>query len=226
MQNVMNEQKGYSLIELMIAMAIASIMMVVIYQAHNSQIRASVTQSEVLNMQQNIRAAMYYMERAIRMAGFDPGGGARAGVNDDFPNPFQAIGPAILANYLAFTVDANENGTIDVNDSELFAYRLNGDRLEQFSTGAVQWQPIAENVDAVNFVYLDRDGNPTNAPTDVRSIQVTMVVRSGDSVPAYMIRHVDDNVYTNQQGDVILGQQNDNFRRMRLTSEINCRNLY
>ena len=226
MQSLIKEETGWTLIELLISMAIASIMMVVIYQAHNSQIRASVTQSEVLNMQQNTRAAMYYMERAIRMAGFDPGGGADAGVNDDFPNPFQAIGPAILANYLAFTVDANENGTIDVNDNELFAYRLNGDRLEQFSTGAVQWQPIAENVDALNFVYLDRSGNRTNAPTDVRSIQVTMVVRSGDSVPAYMIRHVDDNVYTNQQGDVILGQQNDAFRRMRLSAEINCRNLY
>jgi type IV pilus assembly protein PilW len=226
MQSLLTEEKGFTLIELLISMAVAGIMMTVIYQAHNSQIRSSVTQSEVVNMQQNIRAAMYYMERAIRMAGFDPGGGAAAGVNDDFPNPHEAIGPAILANYLAFSVDANENGTIDVNDSELFAYRLNGDRLEQFSTGAVQWQPIAENVDAVNFVYLDNGGNTTSAPTDVRSIQVTLVVRSGDSVPAYMIRHVDDNIYTNQQGDVILGQQNDNFRRMRLTTEINCRNLY
>lgn len=226
MQRVMTEEKGLTLIELLIAMAIAAIMMTVIYKAHDSQVRSSVTQNEIVNMQQNIRAAMYYMERAIRMAGFDPSGSADAGLNDDFPNPFQAIGPAMLANYLAFTVDANENGTIDVNDSELFAYRLNGDRLEQFSTGAVQWQPIAENVDAINFVYIDRNGNTTTAPTDVRSIQVTLVVRSGDSVPAYMVRHVDDNVYTNQQGDVILGQQNDNFRRMRLTTEINCRNLY
>jgi type IV pilus assembly protein PilW len=222
----LSENSGLTLIELMIAMAVAAIMMTVIYKAHDAQIRSSITQSEVVNMQQNIRAAMYYMERAIRMAGFDPGGGASAGLSTDFPAPHQAIGPAILANYLAFSVDANENGAIDVNDSELFAFRLNGDRLEQFSTGAVQWQPIAENVDAVNFVYLDKNGNRTAAPTDVRSIQVTLVVRSGDSVPAYMMKHVDDNVYTNQQGDVILGQQNDNFRRMRLTTEINCRNLY
>jgi len=221
-----NDQKGMTLIELMVAMAVSLVMLFVIYRAHDSQGRAHVTQREVVNMSQNIRACMYFMERAIRMAGYDVSESAGAGFEDPFPGGFAAIGPRILSNYVAFSVDADSNGTIDVNDQELFAYRLNGDRLEQFSTGAITWNPIAENIDALNFVYVDEDGNRTTNPSEVRAVQLTIVTRSGDDVPIFMQQRVDSRVYTNQQGDVILAQPNDNFRRMRLAAEVNCRNMY
>ena len=220
------DQKGMTLIELMVAMALSLIMLFVIYRAHDTQVRSHVTQREVVNMAQNIRACMYYMERSIRMAGYDVSDSAGAGFSQQFPGGFQAIGPSMLSNYLAFSVDADDSGTIEANDQELFAYRLNGDRLEQFSTGAITWNPIAENIDALNFVYLDEDGIRTTMASEVRAIQLTVVARSGDDVPVFMQRRVDNNIYTNQQGDVILAQPNDNFRRMRLAAEINCRNTY
>jgi type IV pilus assembly protein PilW len=215
-----------TLIELMVAMVVSLIMLFVIYRAHDTQVRAHVTQREVVNMSQNIRACMYYMERAIRMAGYDVSESAGAGFENAFPGGFGAIGPRILSNYLAFSVDADDSGTIDANDQELFAYRLNGDRLEQFSTGAITWNPIAENIDALNFVYIDETGNRTSTPSDVRAVQLTIVARSGDDVPIFMKRRLDTTAYTNQQGDVILAQPNDNFRRMKLAAEVNCRNMY
>ena len=55
-----------------IAMVISGIVMATIYSAYTSQTRAYQIQDEVSVVQQNLRAAAYYMEREIRMAGYDP----------------------------------------------------------------------------------------------------------------------------------------------------------
>jgi type IV pilus assembly protein PilW len=207
MSRILNDNKGLTLIELMVAMAIFAIMGILVFQIHDSQSRMYVVQRQTAGLQQNIRAAMYFIGRDIRAAGYDRDGSAGAGFVEPFPDfsgsggaDYSFIGPAMQANYLAFSVDADANGTIDGNDDELIGYRLNGDRLEKFSTGAVQWQPIIENVDALNFVYLDADGNVTANAADVRSIEVTLTADSGPTA-----REVP--------------------RQMTLTSEFKARNL-
>jgi type IV pilus assembly protein PilW len=64
------KNKGFTLIEVMIALAIIGIVMGSAYSIMDSQRKAATTQSEVVDMQQSLRAAMYYMERDIRLAGF------------------------------------------------------------------------------------------------------------------------------------------------------------
>ncbi len=63
---------GFTLIELMVALAIASVVMAGIYSMFVMQQRTQVAEKVVVDMQQTVRAAMYMMERDIRMAGFDP----------------------------------------------------------------------------------------------------------------------------------------------------------
>jgi type IV pilus assembly protein PilW len=63
---------GFTLIELMVAIAIASVVMAGIYSMFIMQQRTQVTEQVVVDMQQTLRAAMYMVERDIRMAGFDP----------------------------------------------------------------------------------------------------------------------------------------------------------
>jgi len=106
------------------------------------------------------------------------------------------------------------------------------------------WQLVAANIDALNFVYLDVSGNDltdytTNPPAvpasqiaNIRSVQISIVARSGAVSPALANRIVDDHVYTNQRPatenspwHIILPAQNDNFRRSCLTSNVLCRNL-
>ena len=92
-------------------------------------------------------------------------------------------------------------------------------------------QPVTviENVDALNFVYLDQNGNRlddgggnvTTNRANIRSVEVSIVVRASREDPAY----TDNNAYSNQQGDVILAAQNDHFRRRLQTMRIACRNL-
>ena len=101
------------------------------------------------------------------------------------------------------------------------------------ATGAGTLRALAENIDAINFVYLDGANPPAVIPTpvtaaglpDIRAIQITIVARSGENIPGIFYRQTDNRVYQNQQGTVILAAQNDAFRRQLLTAEVKCRNL-
>jgi prepilin-type N-terminal cleavage/methylation domain-containing protein len=218
---------GFTFVELVIAIGISGIVLAGIYAMYRSQLRSHNTQRHVVEMQQNIRAAMYYLERHIRMAGYDPLRSANAGVGAPFPSPFQNEGGTILANYISLTTDADSDGQIDnSSDDELVAFRLNGSRLEKFSTGAIRWQLIADNIDALNFVYLDGSDPPapTWDPNQIRSVQVTLVARGGQANSGSYIKDVSPTAYTNQRGDVIFGATNDGLRRIRLSCEVFCRN--
>jgi len=63
-------RKGFTLLEILIAMVVASIVMAAIYSVYRSQTQTHRTQQLVVQMQQNMRAALYLMESDIRMAGY------------------------------------------------------------------------------------------------------------------------------------------------------------
>lgn len=65
------EKSGFSLIEVMIAMAVASILMIAIGSAYWAQSKTAREQQVVVEMQQNMRAAMHLIRRDIMMAGYD-----------------------------------------------------------------------------------------------------------------------------------------------------------
>ncbi|MBN1625939.1 MAG: prepilin-type N-terminal cleavage/methylation domain-containing protein, partial [Deltaproteobacteria bacterium] len=69
---IQNPDKGFTLIEILVALAISGIVMAGIYSAYYSQQRSYEVQEQQVAIQQNLRAAMYFMEREIRMAGCDP----------------------------------------------------------------------------------------------------------------------------------------------------------
>jgi type IV pilus assembly protein PilW len=234
----LNDKRGFTLVELLVAVTISVIVLSGMYAAYQMQLRSNITQEAVVEMQQNIRGAMYFLERDIRMAGCDPTCGSGAGIQ------------TALANSLAFSMDItggqgdgldNDNdGTVDEDDESRFPDGDTNDNGEQVryelrnhTDGSISLgrdtgsglQPLARNIDAVNFVYLDRNRMPTVDLTAIRTVQVTIVARSGREVPVLMNKITDNQVYTNQQGQIILPAQNDNFRRIVLTASIQCRNL-
>jgi prepilin-type N-terminal cleavage/methylation domain-containing protein len=73
--------RGFTLMELMIAMAIASIVLASIYRVYQTQQKAFTTQQLLVEMQQNARSAMTLMKREIRMAGYKPA--ASDGIDND-----------------------------------------------------------------------------------------------------------------------------------------------
>ena len=62
--------KGLTLIELLVAMAISSILIAAIYRTFIGQHKTYMVQEQVVDMQQNVRVAINRMMREIRMAGF------------------------------------------------------------------------------------------------------------------------------------------------------------
>jgi type IV pilus assembly protein PilW len=236
MQSINTSPKGFSLIELMVAMAVASILIAGIYSFYQSQLKSQVTLQELVDMQQDARVGMYMMTREIRMAGFDP---ANTGATIRTAN----------AGQIAFDSDENDDGVIDVA-TERFYFALSNDadgdgiadgtpcNLERGSwdngLNPVALSPVALNIDALNFVYLDGagtvldddgKGNVTANMAAIRSVQITLVARSGENIRGLMYRENDIRSYTNQQGTVLLDAPDDDFHRIRLTASVKVRNL-
>jgi type IV pilus assembly protein PilW len=234
-----NNHKGFSLIELMVVMAIASIVMAGIYMFYQSNLRSYITQQTLVDMQQDMRAAMYMMTREIRVAGYDPSRSTAA--------------TFLIASTAEVQFQLDDNGDGDFDDggggddpNEQVRYVLSNDadgdgvadgtpcNLER-QEWADPVQVVALNIDALNFVYFDRDGNdlidpatgsvPADDIRDIRSVQITIVGRSGAQLPVLFNSGTDNTSYTNQQGTEILGAQNDEFHRIRLTSEVKVRNM-
>ena len=218
----MRWDKGFTLIELLVAMAIAGVVMAGIYSAYSSQQRSYIVQEQVAGMQQCLRAAMDLIEREIRMTGYDPYRNSGAGI--------------IVAgvNNISFTFvadddlydndgdgDTDESGELKTIRYSLYDSGSDGDNDLGRKVGAGTNKPVAENIDALDFVYLREDGTPTADVSEMRSIQITVVARSDRVDP----RNTDTAIYTNQQGIAILGPKNDNFRRKLLTAQVYCRNL-
>lgn len=226
---------GFTLMEIIIAMAVGSIVMAGTYTIYNTQVKFHTAQEEVVGMQQNLRAAIYFMVSDIRMAGYDPDQTAGASIVTASPAE------------LLFTKDLNEDGDF-FNDSpppamdknEQIRYALsddddddgiadglptennNGDTCNLGkASGAGSLQPVSENIDALNFVYFNGSGAITATVSQIQSIQITIVARTGRRD----INYTDTRSYTNPQGTVILPAQNDNYRRRMLTQTVKCRNL-
>ena len=208
-------ENGFTLVELLVAMAISVIVMASIGYVYYTQQKSYVAQEQISAMQQNLRAAMYYMEREIRMAGFDPTQSDTPGIQTASPNTMRFTlditddtdtGPPD-----GDTGDANEDITYSLADKD-------GDGDNDLERNG---NLIAENIDALDFVYLDSNGGPTATISDIRSVQVTIVARTGKGDPGF----TNNTTYLNQQGTTIYTAPGDNKRRRRLTTTIKCRNL-
>ena len=219
-------KSGFSLIEVMVAMTVAIVVIAVVMGAMVSQQKNHVTQESLIDMQQGLRAALEVVGSELKMAGYDPTGTAGSAIvlADTADLQFQIdrnadgdwdAGEAIR---LALTNDANRDGIADGTPCDL-GRGLDGGAL----------QVLAENIDALNFVYFDSNGNVLATPVAdlgaIGSIQVTLVARSGAVLPGFFKRQRDNKTYHNRQGDVVLPAPNDDFRRLEIVHEFKGRNL-
>ena len=235
----MNNRSGFTLVELLISLTLVSLVMTAVYSSYRSQQKTYLVQNQMAGMRQNIRAALYYMERELRMAGCDPTGNAGAGVVIANDNTIQFT--MDITGGESDLKDNDSDGTIDEAAEDIYpdglttgtdediTYALNdnngdGDTdLERTDNGVTRL--IAENIDALDFVYLDKDSAvlaaPVADPSDIRAVQITVVARTGQGDSNYS----NGIAYQNKQGTVILTAQNDSFRRIMMTTHIKCRNL-
>ncbi|MGB9499055.1 MAG: prepilin-type N-terminal cleavage/methylation domain-containing protein [Dissulfuribacterales bacterium] len=248
-------KNGFTLVELLVAMAIASIVMAAIVSAYQIQVMGKNTQEIITDMNQTARAALEIMAQEIRMAGCNPKGidenaNGRPRIItaspgelifsldiDDNLNTKQPDGDCCDSNEVIRYCLTNDAAGDGINDSIASGVECHlgretgpGNDPDLACGGVSGLQPLARNVDVLNFVYLDEDGVVIGAPVgvndlkDIRSIEITLVARAGKESGGFLYSYTNKDTYKNQQGTEILSAQNDRFRRLQLTTTINCRN--
>ena len=156
-------QRGFTMVELMVAMLIGVIVLAAIYATHNLQQATYRNQTMVTNTQQNLRGAMYMMQRDLLMAGYDPTSSGRFGIEDITKlNNNSAIeitadnGPGASADN--GTVDAGETIAYQIFDSPQTSTVGNFDLGRSVDGGDPVL--IAEGIEALGLAYAyDADGD-------------------------------------------------------------------
>lgn len=175
----MRNQKGFTISELLVAMTISGIVLASVYSMYVSQVRSSKITEEVSNLQQNLRAAMYHVERELRMAGYNPTrspSGAFGFTNISSPTSVQ------------FTMDlVTENGVLETGETITYSFNAADNTL--LRNGGAGDQVVADNISNVSFTYLDINGNTTADRTAVRSVDVTLTA-SGDGHTRELVSRV------------------------------------
>jgi type IV pilus assembly protein PilW len=154
-----NDSNGFTLIELMIYMALFGVIMGAVYTSYKGQLDSYVLQRDVAEMQQNIRTALYLMDREIKMAGLNPTAAAGIGIT------------AAESNRLVFSMDF-EGGACDGLDND------NDGIVDEGCNGAddngnglideadeAEWFDGAANLADEQVTYVlsnDADGNGRN----------------------------------------------------------------
>jgi type IV pilus assembly protein PilW len=173
----MKTNAGFTLIEVLVAMVVTMIIMAGAYSAFLSQQKSTVVQTNVSDIQQNLRAAMDFLSRDIRMAGYagpTHGGTASFGFVDVRFSDFSGTPDSGTKDqgFLQFTWDTDDNNTLD-DAADMITYSLSdtstvapGSIALMREIGSAGRQPMAGYVIALGLAYaydynqdgeLDRD---------------------------------------------------------------------
>ena len=255
------QQPGFTLVELMVALTLGLIVSMTIYKAFISFASVARGQEQKIERTQNMRVGITYLAREVRLAGYvgsfrnlDLEAGIISAEKDSLRITRDLTGGEDDA------LDNDGDGEIDEADEAAFGDGDLEDNYEDViftlagpnSNGSFDLQQvdlngasdtIIENVDALNFVYLDERGIPLAVPADgrsvattpevsrrreIRSVEITMVVRTTNEDYSYQEnRAFRNNQDSNGDGlhDLVLAAFGDNFKRQLITATVKCRNL-
>ena len=269
------EDKGVTLIELMIALMMSGILIAALYRTFIGQQKTYTVQEQVVDMQQNVRGSIHRMMSEIRMAGFGSVGDVLSGgvngptevitsppSNNSITNnnsitivggfkqvsklKEQAAGGQSQVT-LASAADASQfdgaahhfisiggiesnivssraGATLTLSNPLKLTHKVSVpifkiqaitylcgvsdgkpvlQRNENTGGGA---QPLAENIENVQFEYFDSNGNPTGIASNIRMVRVTVTARTDMSDPqfagvgGYRRRQIASNIYIRNMG--------------------------
>jgi prepilin-type N-terminal cleavage/methylation domain-containing protein len=259
---VLNKKNGVTLIELLIALVLSSILTAVLYRVFISQHKTYTVQEQVADTQQNVRIAMGQMTKEIRMAGY--GGDLLSAFGDvngftDIITPSSDAITILLADEVGVLKENTAKGThqLKVTNAAIFnsdkkkylclngldnylvqditadtitltAPLREGHPINQpvYLVKAISYylgvsggkavlrrnentggggQPLAENIESLEFNYLDTNGNVTLNPPDIRMVKVAVTAKTNMLDPGL--------------------QGGDGYRRRTLSCNIRVRNI-
>ena len=138
-------EEGFTMVELLISILVSTIVLGAISAAFVLQNKSYAKQEQVVDVQENARAALQLMTKELLMAGYDPSGNANAGilVADD--------------DRVQFTMDLDQDEAV-TGSGENITYALDTTENQVTRTsGGGSAQPIGESIQALSFKYFDSD---------------------------------------------------------------------
>jgi type IV pilus assembly protein PilW len=164
----MRSEKGFTIVEILVALAIGAIVMAAAYSMYISQQKSYQINEEVVALQQNLRAAMYFLERDLRMAGYNPTRSTSVYFGfTDIALPSPAL--------FRFGTDTSEDGVLDPGETVTYSWENNS--LKRDTGGGAQ--VIADNISGVSFNWFNRDGGTPANGSEVRRVGVTLTASDG-----------------------------------------------
>ena len=178
MKSVEN-QIGFTLVELIVAMGIGMAMIAAVTTTFTSQTRFYDSQEQINEMQQNARGAMDVIARELKVAGYKnnngtaPIGLTASGVNYDTSN-------------LVIQADLDGNNTIDTGSGSLenISYSFDSaNRRIKRRLGTAASDVLAENITNFTFIYLKADGTTATLASQIRQVKITITARTAKINP-------------------------------------------
>jgi type IV pilus assembly protein PilW len=202
--NKMSKSSGFTLVELLVAMAISGIIAGAIFTAFLSQQRSYLAQEQVSEVQQNLRAALDIMTRDIRMAGYSRGAPG-FGITDISPRDIDDnIDVTVTGNgSFEFTADIDDNGTVSSGETIYYCVYdfpvASPDGITDLgrNSGGGR-QLVAENIEALGLAYafdMDGDGVLDTYNAGGNDQVIWAVDSDGDN-------YLDKNLDTNGDGNI------------------------
>ncbi len=163
---VIAANSGFTIAEVLVALAIMLVVMGGIISLFASLGRSYTTQNVAAGVQQVARAGIDIMAREIRMAGFNPLNINSIGIVDALPNRIR------------FQYDTNLSGMIETGAKEDVAYLLNASNqlIRQRDNNPGTNISLVDNVDDLQFRYLDADDADTTVLSAIRSVEISLTV--------------------------------------------------
>jgi type IV pilus assembly protein PilW len=173
-------------------MAIGVMLLAAVYGVFAIQNARFATEEQIAEMQQNARAAIDLMSREIRMVGYDPDGDLSANII------------TATAGTLSFSMDVDGGGGVYAPVTVTYNLDTTNRRITRTYGGSGS-QPMAENIDNLQFKYYDSSGTETAVVSKICQIQIDLTARTSRADPKYSL--------------------NGGYRTCRLTSMVKARNL-
>jgi type IV pilus assembly protein PilW len=186
-----NTKQGFTLVEILVALAISSVVISGVIYSYIGQQKSELSQTQLVEMQQSIRAAMYMLAHDIRMTGYDRHRAFSAGITNagDGSN-----GCPLTLTYVEGDTDTNPGSLTTLSyvledasgDGDLDIVRIDHNDPTPTTPQDFEEITIAENIQNLVFTYLDGNGaelpitscslNPSDIPS-IRAIRIDMTAR-------------------------------------------------
>ena len=160
---VLKSSAGFTMVEMMMVLAIISIAFGTIYKSFEHLNRSTTTENVKAGIQQRVRIAVDFMVQDIRLAGLNPLGTPDIGYKENLPDKIQ------------FTMDANFDGDDD-DTFEDITYELNSADGTLVQTNHLGPEVLVDNVSNLNFTYLDIDEQTTMDRSEIRSVIISLTM--------------------------------------------------